>query len=80
MVMGNQLKASPDDRPPAPDEVTEERLETAIVVVARAIAETGETNWVPLLERLEGELEKMKTARDGVSRAREIVQKGKAIF
>jgi hypothetical protein len=66
------------------DVVTEERLEAAIVVVARAIAETGEANWVPLLERLESELKKMKDARDGVTRARQIIAdhkgKGKAIF
>jgi hypothetical protein len=32
----------------------------------RAIAETGETLHVPLLERLETELKKMRSGRDGV--------------
>jgi hypothetical protein len=53
--------------------VTVERLEAAIMVVARSIADTGEVTHVPLLERLESELAKMKSARDGVSRARQIV-------
>jgi hypothetical protein len=56
-----------------PEVVTVERLEAAIMVVARSIADTGEVTHVPLLERLESELAKMKSARDGVSRARQIV-------
>jgi hypothetical protein len=72
------------DRKPEKDEVTEERLEAAIVVVARAIDDGGNVIWVPLLERLEMELKKMKDARDGLSRARQITEnysaKGKAIF
>jgi hypothetical protein len=58
----------------ASDDVTVERLEQAIVAVARVIAESEETLHVPLLERLEAELKKMKDARDGVSRARRIVE------
>jgi hypothetical protein len=84
-MIGSEIAARRDDgRKPKMDEVTEERLEAAIVVVARAIDETCEMNWVPLLERLEAELKKMKEARDGVSRARQITEaykgKGKAIF
>lgn len=67
------------------DVVTEARLEAAIREVAWAIAQTGEVTHVPLLERLEAELAKMRDARDGVSRARQITEsyaagKGKAIF
>jgi hypothetical protein len=63
-----------DGGKPKMDEVTEARLEAAIVVVARAIDKTGETTWVPLLEKLEAELKKMKGARDGVARARQITE------
>jgi hypothetical protein len=84
-VIGNDVIAGrDDDRQPKMDEVTEERLEAAIVVVARAIAESGEVTHVPLLERFEAELKKMREARDGVTRARQITEayrgKGKAIF
>lgn len=84
-MIGSEIAAGRDDgRKPEMDEVTEERLEAAIVVVARAIDETGEITWVPLLEKLEAELKKMKDARDGVARARQITEayreKGKAIF
>jgi hypothetical protein len=83
-MIGSEVTAGrDDDRQPKMDEVTEERLEAAIVVVARVIARTGETTHVPLLERLEAELKKMKDARDGLSRARQITEaygKGKAIF
>jgi hypothetical protein len=54
-------------------DVTEQELATAIKVVARAIAKTGETTLVPVLERLEAELARMQNARDGVSRARQII-------
>lgn len=84
-MIGSEIAAGRDDgRKPEMDEVTEERLEAAIVVVARAIAESGEVTWVPLLERLEIELKKMKDARDGLTRARQITEdyrvKGRAIF
>lgn len=84
-MIGSEIAAGRDDgRKPEMDEVTEERLERAIVVVAWAIDDTGEMRWVPLLERLEAELKKMKDARDGVTRARQITEsykgKGKAIF
>lgn len=54
-------------------DVTEQELQTAIKVVARAITKTGEPTLVPVLERLEAELARMQNARDGVSRARQII-------
>ena len=63
----------------SPDLVTVERLEAAIMVVARSIADSGEVIHVPLLERLEAELAKMQSARDGVSRARQIVDNGQKL-
>lgn len=65
--------ASRHDYRGKPDLVTVERLEAAIMVVARSISDTGEVIHVPLLERLEAELAKMQNARDGVSRARSII-------
>jgi len=53
--------------------ITAAEIEEVLVTVAYVIAEHGRTEYGPLLERLERELQKYKKARDPVSRARAIL-------
>jgi hypothetical protein len=58
----------------ADEPITIERIEQALRDVAYIIAEYGEVQCVPLMERLERELKLYKEARDPVSRARAILK------
>ena len=57
----------PSIPPDAP--ITEARIRRALVTVAHIIATYGETEYLPLMERLEKELERYQQGRDPVSRA-----------
>lgn len=54
--------------------ITEARIRRALVTVAHIISTFGETEYQPLMERLERELERYKEGRDPVSRARAILK------
>lgn len=49
--------------------ITIERIERALVVVARAVATPGGEVYVPIFERIESELAQRKRAVDARSRA-----------
>lgn len=59
----------PDDAP-----ITEVRIQRALVAVAYVISECGRSEYGPLLERLEHELERHREGRDPLSRARAILK------
>jgi hypothetical protein len=59
----------PSDKP-----ITEERIRQALVTVAYIISTYGEAEYLPLMERLEQELERYKDGRDPLSRARAILK------
>lgn len=61
--------AKPSDAP-----ITEEWLKRALVLVAHIIATHGRTEYTPLMERLEAELERYREGRDPLSRARAILK------
>ncbi|WP_210421621.1 hypothetical protein [Bradyrhizobium japonicum] len=54
--------------------ITEARIRRALVAVAYVISTYGEVEYLPLMERLEAELERHREGRDAVSRARAILQ------
>lgn len=54
--------------------VTAERIEQALHDIAYIIAEYGRTEYAPLMERLEKELQYYREARDPISRARAILK------
>lgn len=66
-------------KPPAPephaDELTADRIERAMVLLAYAITATGETKFDPLLAYLEGELAAYRAAPDPIDRARAILER-----
>jgi hypothetical protein len=53
--------------------ITEARIKAALVVVASIIAD-GSPEYLPILERLENELERFKAGRDPRSRALAILK------
>jgi hypothetical protein len=53
--------------------ITAERIEQAMLVVARVISECNRPEYGPLLERLERELQMYREARDPISRARAVL-------
>ena len=59
---------------PSTQPITQERIKRALVTVAHVIATYGETHYLPLMERLEKELETFRSGRDPVSRARAILK------
>jgi hypothetical protein len=61
-------------RPPSDQPITEARIRQALVTVASIISTYGETEYLPLMERLEKELERYKEGRDPLSRARAILK------
>jgi len=66
-------------KPPAPephaDELTAERIERAMVLLAYAITATGEKKFAPLLDYLEAELAKYRNTPDPIERARAILER-----
>lgn len=54
--------------------ITEARIRQALVIVAYVISKHGRSEYGPLLERLERELERYREGRDPISRARAILQ------
>jgi hypothetical protein len=54
--------------------ITEARIRHALVTVAHVISKHGRTEYGPLLERLEKELEQYREGRDPLSRARAILK------
>ena len=54
--------------------ITEARIKQALVAVAYIISTYGETEYLPLMERLEKELEQHREGRDPLSRARAILK------
>jgi hypothetical protein len=54
--------------------ITEERIRQALVTVAHIISTFNEVEYLPLMERLERELERYREGRDPLSRARAILQ------
>ena len=54
--------------------ITEARIRHALVAVAYIISTYGEVEYLPLMERLERELERYKEGRDPLSRARAILK------
>jgi hypothetical protein len=55
------------------DEITAERIERALVLLAYAITATGEKRAGPLVDRLERELVHYRNAPDPIERARRIL-------
>jgi hypothetical protein len=55
--------------------ITAERIERCLAAVAYVIATYGETEYLPLMERLEKELERHREGRDPLSRARAILMR-----
>jgi len=60
-------------KPKAPDEVTIERLERALLAISYAIQLDGSV-YAPVLERLEREIAAMRANADAVSRARQYLE------
>ena len=54
--------------------ITEARIRQALVTVATIIATLGETEYLPLLDRLERELALYRDGLDPIGRARAILQ------
>jgi hypothetical protein len=54
--------------------ITEARIRRALVAIAFVIATYGETEYLPLMERLEAELARYREGRDPRSRALAILQ------
>jgi len=63
------LRRLDDDRP-----ITAERIEHALIVLARLMELENEPRYAPLLDRLERELAVYKQERDPISRARRILR------
>jgi len=68
--------------PPAPtalrmreEELTAERIERAMVLLAFAITATGEKKFAPLLDYLDAELAKYRNTPDPIERARAILER-----
>ena len=60
-------------KPKAPDEVTIERLERALLAISYAIQLDGPV-YAPVLERLEREIAAVRANEDAVSRARQYLE------
>lgn len=56
------------------DELTAERIERALVLLAFAITATGEKRAGPLVDRLERELDHYRNTPDPIERARRILE------
>jgi hypothetical protein len=72
--MPTPIRADGGPTLPTDTPVTEERIRRALVAVAYVISEHGRTEYGPLMERLERELERYREGRDPISRARAILQ------
>ena len=67
-------RMAPAPRPPA-DELTAERIERAMVLLAYAMTSTGMKELAPLLEYLEAEMARYRNAPDPIDRARAILER-----
>ena len=64
--------------PPSPDpadELTAERIERAMVLLAYAITATGEKKFAPVLDYLEAEVKRYRNTPDPIERARTILER-----
>jgi hypothetical protein len=59
---------------PQPKPITRERIEHALTLMAYIISTTNKTQFTPIMERLERELETYRNAADPISRARKILE------
>ena len=59
---------------PQPKRITRERIEHALTLMAYIISSTGKTQFTPIMERLERELEIYRNAADPLARARKILE------
>jgi hypothetical protein len=60
---------------PHADELTAERIERAMVLLAFAITATGEKKFAPLLDYLEREMTAYRATPDPIERARAILER-----
>jgi hypothetical protein len=63
------------ERPDRADELTAERIERAMVLLAFAITTTGEKKFAPLLDYLEAEIARYRSTPDPIERARAILER-----
>lgn len=69
------VRMPPAPPPAAADELTAERIERAMVLLAFAITATGEKKFAPLLDYLEREVTAYRNTPDPIERARAILER-----